>query len=212
MMRVGVGGEVGMFVKCIQGTIYLLGRLVDRMYLQNWFASLSSSHPVTLVLTPVSCSHYPFLPYAVTMTLTKGSFTYSSGEEYRGEWKEGRRHGFGQLLFADGGIYLGHFENGLFNGFGVLTFSDGSRYEGEFAQGKFNGVGVFIRHDNMTFEGEFKNGRVDGFGLLTFPDGSHGIPRNEGLFENNKLLRREKCSAVVQRAQSASKSARNLTA
>ncbi|XP_025736715.1 MORN repeat-containing protein 4 isoform X1 [Callorhinus ursinus] len=156
--------------------------------------------------------HYPFLPYAVTMTLTKGSFTYSSGEEYRGEWKEGRRHGFGQLLFADGGIYLGHFENGLFNGFGVLTFSDGSRYEGEFAQGKFNGVGVFIRHDNMTFEGEFKNGRVDGFGLLTFPDGSHGIPRNEGLFENNKLLRREKCSAVVQRAQSASKSARNLTA
>ncbi|XP_039727529.1 MORN repeat-containing protein 4 isoform X1 [Pteropus medius] len=123
-----------------------------------------------------------------------------------------RRHGFGQLMFADGGTYLGHFENGLFNGFGVLTFSDGSRYEGEFAQGKFNGVGVFIRHDNMTFEGEFKNGRVDGFGLLTFPDGSHGIPRNEGLFENNKLLRREKCSAVVQRAQSASKSARSLTA
>ncbi|XP_036294663.1 MORN repeat-containing protein 4 isoform X1 [Pipistrellus kuhlii] len=124
----------------------------------------------------------------------------------------GRRHGFGQLMFADGGTYLGHFENGLFCGFGVLTFSDGSRYEGEFAQGKFNGVGVFIRHDNMTFEGEFKNGRVDGFGLLTFPDGSHGIPRNEGLFENNKLLRREKCSAVVQRAQSASKSARNLAA
>ncbi|XP_019492072.1 PREDICTED: MORN repeat-containing protein 4 isoform X3 [Hipposideros armiger] len=49
-------------------------------------------------------------------------------------------------------------------------------------------------------------------GLLTFPDGSHGIPRNEGLFENNKLLRREKCSAVVQRAQSASKSARSLAA
>ncbi|EGV99291.1 MORN repeat-containing protein 4 [Cricetulus griseus] len=155
---------------------------------------------------------HPFLLKATTMTLTKGSFTYSSGEEYRGEWKEGRRHGFGQLMFADGGTYLGHFENGLFNGFGVLTFSDGSRYEGEFAQGKFNGVGVFIRYDNMTFEGEFKNGRVDGFGLLTFPDGSHGIPRNEGLFENNKLLRREKCSAVVQRAQSASKSARNLTA
>lgn len=25
------------------------------------------------------------------MTLTKGSFTYSSGEEYRGEWKEGEQ-------------------------------------------------------------------------------------------------------------------------
>ncbi|XP_008571452.1 PREDICTED: MORN repeat-containing protein 4 isoform X1 [Galeopterus variegatus] len=142
-----------------------------------------------------------------------GGWSPASGRDgHPGRPSPGRRHGFGQLMFADGGTYLGHFENGLFNGFGVLTFSDGSRYEGEFAHGKFNGVGVFIRHDNMTYEGEFKNGRVDGFGLLTFPDGSHGIPRNEGLFENNKLLRREKCSAVVQRAQSASKSARNLTA
>ncbi|NWR33057.1 MORN4 protein, partial [Tachuris rubrigastra] len=173
------------------------------------------------------------------MTLTKGSFTYSSGEEYRGEWKEGRRHGIGQLTFSDGTAYVGHFENGLFHGCGVLTFSDGSRwallrtpprapplavgscclrsssplrYEGEFVQGKFNGVGVFTRCDNMTFEGEFKGGRVYGFGLLTFPDGSHGVPRNEGFFENNKLLRREKCTAIIQRAQGASKSAHNLTA
>ncbi|XP_055576046.1 MORN repeat-containing protein 4 isoform X1 [Falco cherrug] len=149
---------------------------------------------------------------AVAMTLTKGSFTYSNGEEYRGEWKEGRRHGVGQLTFADGTAYVGHFENGLFHGCGVLTFSDGSRYEGEFVQGKFNGVGVFTRCDNMTFEGEFKGGRVYGFGLLTFPDGSHGVPRNEGFFENNKLLRREKCPAIIQRAQCASKSAHNLTA
>uniref|UniRef100_A0A8B9P8M9 MORN repeat-containing protein 4 n=1 Tax=Apteryx owenii TaxID=8824 RepID=A0A8B9P8M9_APTOW len=130
----------------------------------------------------------------------------------RGRWKAGRRHGIGQLTFADGTAYMGHFENGLFHGCGVLTFSDGSRYEGEFVQGKFNGVGVFTRYDNMTFEGEFKGGRVYGFGLLTFPDGSHGVPRNEGFFENNKLLRREKCQAVIQRAQSASKSAHNLTA
>uniref|UniRef100_A0A8C3KR44 MORN repeat-containing protein 4 n=1 Tax=Calidris pygmaea TaxID=425635 RepID=A0A8C3KR44_9CHAR len=108
------------------------------------------------------------------MTLTKGSFTYSNGEEYRGEWKEGRRHGVGQLTFADGTAYVGHFENGLFHGCGVLTFSDGSRYEGEFVQGKFNGVGVFTRCDNMTFEGEFKGGRVYGFGeCLAEQCGSH---------------------------------------
>ncbi|XP_054371648.1 MORN repeat-containing protein 4 isoform X1 [Molothrus ater] len=157
-------------------------------------------------------SSCPAVPEAVAMTLTKGSFTYSNGEEYRGEWKEGRRHGIGQLTFADGTAYVGHFENGLFHGCGVLTFSDGSRYEGEFVQGKFNGVGVFTRCDNMTFEGEFKGGRVYGFGLLTFPDGSHGVPRNEGFFENNKLLRREKCTAIIQRAQGASKSAHSLTA
>uniref|UniRef100_A0A7M4F6U8 MORN repeat-containing protein 4 n=1 Tax=Crocodylus porosus TaxID=8502 RepID=A0A7M4F6U8_CROPO len=122
----------------------------------------------------------------------------------------GRRHGMGQLTFVDGSTYLGHFENGLFHGCGVLTFADGSRYEGEFVQGKFSGVGVFTRYDNMTFEGEFKGGRVEGFGLLTFPDGSHGVPRNEGFFENNKLLRREKCPAVIQRAQSVSKSTHGL--
>ncbi|XP_063818401.1 MORN repeat-containing protein 4 isoform X2 [Pseudophryne corroboree] len=134
------------------------------------------------------------------MTLIKASFTYSTGEEYYGEWREGRRHGVGQLLFADGTLYIGQFENGLFSGFGVLNFPDGSRYEGEFVQGKFQGTGVFTRYDNMKFEGEFKGGRVDGYGLLTFSDGSHGVPRNEGLFENNKLVKQEKCQAVIQRA------------
>ncbi|MEE6486199.1 hypothetical protein FKM82_014538 [Ascaphus truei] len=81
------------------------------------------------------------------------------------------------------------------------------RYEGEFVQGKFQGTGVFTRYDNMKFEGEFKSGRVEGYGLLTFSDGSHGIPRNEGLFENNKLLKREKCKSAIQKALSASKAA-----
>ncbi|XP_069835001.1 MORN repeat-containing protein 4 [Dendropsophus ebraccatus] len=146
------------------------------------------------------------------MTLTKGSFTYSTGEEYYGEWREGRRHGIGQLLFADGAMYVGQFENGLFSGCGVLTFPDGSRYEGEFLQGKFQGAGVFTRFDKMKYEGEFKGGRVEGYGLLTFPDGSHGMPRNEGLFENNKLVKREKCQAVIQRAVSASKASCCLAA
>uniref|UniRef100_A0A8C9T387 MORN repeat-containing protein 4 n=1 Tax=Scleropages formosus TaxID=113540 RepID=A0A8C9T387_SCLFO len=98
------------------------------------------------------------------MTLTRGSFTYSNGEEYHGEWKEGRRHGLGQLKFSDGTCYTGQFENGLFNGCGVLAFPDGSRYEGDFVQGKFQGVGVFSRFDGMKFEGEFKSGRVEGYG------------------------------------------------
>ncbi|XP_050932723.1 MORN repeat-containing protein 4 isoform X2 [Lates calcarifer] len=97
------------------------------------------------------------------MTLTRGSFTYASGEEYHGEWKEGRRHGVGQLKFQDGTCYTGQFENGLFHGSGVLLFTDGSRYEGEFAHGKFQGTGVFSRYDGMKFEGEFKDGRVEGY-------------------------------------------------
>ncbi|MBN3294478.1 MORN4 protein, partial [Polypterus senegalus] len=118
----------------------------------------------------------------------------------------GRRHGVGHLKFSDGTTYAGQFENGLFNGRGVLTFSDGSRYEGEFSQGKFQGVGVFTRFDGMKYEGEFKSGRVEGYA-----DGTHGVPWNEGLFENNKLLKREKCLATIQRAQDAAKSARGFS-
>ncbi|XP_070298719.1 MORN repeat-containing protein 4-like isoform X1 [Salvelinus sp. IW2-2015] len=122
----------------------------------------------------------------------------------------GRRHGMGQLKFSDGTCYAGQFENGLFQGSGVLLFPDGSRYEGQFTQGKFQGAGVFSRFDGMKFEGEFKSGRVEGYGLLTFPDGNHGVPRNEGLFENHKLQKREKCQGVVLQAQGAASTARSL--
>ncbi|CAF4296875.1 unnamed protein product [Rotaria sp. Silwood2] len=37
-------------------------------------------------------------------------------------------------------------------------------------------------------------------GLLTFTDGSHGLPRNEGHFENNKLVRRKKCTDIIRKA------------
>jgi len=47
-------------------------------------------------------------------------------------------------------------------------------------------------------------------GLLTFPDGAHGVPRNEGLFKNHKLQKREKCAGVVQRAQASASRARGL--
>ncbi|KAI4812298.1 hypothetical protein KUCAC02_023698 [Chaenocephalus aceratus] len=122
------------------------------------------------------------------------------------ELTNGRRHGVGQLKFQDGTCFSGQFENGLFHGSGVLLFTDGSRYEGEFAHGKFQGTGVFSRCDGMKFEGEFKDGR-----LLTFPDGAHGVPRNEGLFQNHKLQKREKCPGVVQRAQASASNARILT-
>ena len=47
-------------------------------------------------------------------------------------------------------------------------------------------------------------------GLLTFPDGTHGAPRNEGVFENHKLQKREKCPGVVQQAQASASAARSL--
>lgn len=114
----------------------------------------------------------------------------------------------------------------------TLLFRPRVRYEGEFSHGKFHGSGIFSRYDGMKFEGEFKDGRVEGYGrsasspepfvrrrrltlslspgLLTFPDGAHGVPRNEGFFQNHKLQKREKCPGAVQRAQASASGARSL--
>lgn len=140
----------------------------------------------------------------------ESEYRYPDGSVYKGEWNEhGHRHGYGHLSFPDGSSYWGHFDNGQFGGLGVMTLQDGSRYEGEFRQGKFQGLGMFHRADRMTFEGEFKDGKIHGLGLVTFPDGTHGLPRNEGYFEANHLVRREKCPMLVHRAREAAKRARN---
>ncbi|XP_077862681.1 MORN repeat-containing protein 4 homolog [Saccoglossus kowalevskii] len=55
----------------------------------------------------------------------------------------------------------------------------------------------------MKFEGEYRDGKVNGNGLLTFADGTHGLPRNEGLFQGTRFIERKKCPEIVQRAQRA---------
>ncbi|KAK3791399.1 hypothetical protein RRG08_012581 [Elysia crispata] len=121
----------------------------------------------------------------------------------------GQRDGFGILILGDGAKYRGHFKQGLFSGLGVINFPDGSKYEGDFSQGNFQGYGTFYRHDGMRYEGEFKDGSMHGLGLVSFPDGSHGLPRNEGYFEREHLVRREKCGRSLQRARDVSRTARD---
>ncbi|XP_033102971.1 MORN repeat-containing protein 4-like [Anneissia japonica] len=144
------------------------------------------------------------------MTSKQGTYTYPEGDEYRGEWLEGKRHGVGHLRLRDGSTYTGHFEHGLSSGTGVMVFSDGSRYEGEFVQGKFHGMGVFTRSDGMVFEGEFVQGCVQGGGLLTFADGTNGMPRNEGIWEGNRMAERQKCNQVVAKARQNAAAARAI--
>lgn len=68
-------------------------------------------------------------------------------------------------------------------------------------QGWFHGHGIFWRSDGMKFEGEFRGGRIWGLGLVTFHDFTHGFPRNEGYFQDCRLIRRRKCADIVQRSQ-----------
>lgn len=45
-------------------------------------------------------------------------------------------------------------------------------------------------------------------GLVTYADGSHGFPRNEGFFQDCRLVRRRRCPDIIQKAQRISMMAR----
>ena len=59
---------------------------------------------------------------------------------YIGDWKDGKRHGQGTIVYSDGTTYVGAFKDDMFHGPGKLTKADGTVYEGEWVQDHFNGV------------------------------------------------------------------------
>lgn len=42
-----------------------------------------------------------------------GTFTWESGNQYRGVYKDDERHGYGEMYWTDGSCYKGEWENGI---------------------------------------------------------------------------------------------------
>ncbi|KAK9751476.1 MORN repeat [Popillia japonica] len=146
-----------------------------------------------------------------TKIAVTGGYRYGNGTVFVGNWNNtGLRDGLGHLQFPDNTRYDGYFADGLFNGLGVLTFIDGAKYEGQFLEGWFHGYGIFWRSDGMKHEGEFRGGKIWGLGLTTYSDGTTGFPKNEGFYQDCRMIRKKSCPEVVQRAQKIAFMARNL--
>lgn len=62
----------------------------------------------------------------------------------------------------------------------------------------------------MCYEGRFKDGKVNGHGLITHNSVSNGQTRCEGLFEGNKLVKREPCPESIEKAKKSSIEARKV--
>ena len=63
----------------------------------------------------------------------------SGSLSYIGNFKNGKNHGKGKMIFGDGYSYNGLWSNGLFDGKGIAEYSDGSIYDGNFKMGKRHG-------------------------------------------------------------------------
>ena len=62
----------------------------------------------------------------------KGKYTYSDGESYEGEWKDGKYHGKGNYTSIDGDALEGKWKDGNLVNHGKYTSSDGTMYLRDF--------------------------------------------------------------------------------
>lgn len=89
-----------------------------------------------------------------------------------GEYRNGKREGFGHKLWPSVLSYEGHWSGGFRNGFGIQVWEDGiprgvaytkgDRYEGEWKEDKQTGHGVYRWSDGSHYEGENLNNMKHG--------------------------------------------------
>jgi len=87
-----------------------------------------------------------------------GILTYSDGDKYEGEWKDGQKNGQGTYTWSNGNKYVGEFKNGKQHGQGIFTTPSGNKYVGEFKDGKQHGKGTLTSRFEKEYIGEFKEG------------------------------------------------------
>ena len=100
-----------------------------------------------------------------------GPLKYSNGATYRGQYKDGLRHGKGVQIKADGSCYDGFWVKDKRSGQGRQLYKGGDVYTGEWKDDKSEGNGKFVHCDGTTYVGEWNNNKIHGEGIFTWPDG-----------------------------------------
>lgn len=74
------------------------------------------------------------------------SYIYKGGRNAKGE-----RHGFGSAVFNNGDEYRGEYRNNIRSGYGEYTYNrqrhSGAKYTGMYMDNQKNGYGIFIYPD-----------------------------------------------------------------
>ena len=138
------------------------------------------------VYAPLLTEVEPTKSHTAVSASTVKTINYGNGDRYRGQMRNGRRHGRGVYTWASGGSYDGEWLNGHFHGHGVRIYSNGNRYEGDYVNGKRSGGGVFTWPNGNRYEGDFVKGKRTGRGIFTWADGH----RYEGDFVDGKFTGR----------------------
>ncbi|MCW8906852.1 MAG: hypothetical protein OQL28_06360 [Sedimenticola sp.] len=117
----------------------------------------------------------------------QGSFSYQNGALYRGDFKNGKRHGIGTYDYESGNRYHGEWRNAERTGYGIFYWAkDGEKYVGQFKNGKRHGQGTYYYKSGNKYEGSWKTGNRHGLGLYTYGEGKSEGTKYLGHYENSK--------------------------
>jgi len=125
-----------------------------------------------------------------------GEFAFFYDDEiYIGEFKNGKRNGFGETLnLKDDTIYEGYWKNDVYHGKGVLFDKFGDKeYEGGWKNGMKDGYGIFydIEYgEPYKYVGDFKEDKKEGYGILyeneNFNDTDSWVKEYSGWWKNDE--------------------------
>ena len=133
-------------------------------------------------LTGYGRAEYVPLPYS---GITSGS----RGDVYTGMFRDGKRSGYGEMVFNQfndnimdfqAAKYQGQWRFNKRNGQGIMTWPDGSKFEGEWKDDCRVYGKLVMPQDHNDYEGSFKDDKFEGIGKITYH--REGV-EFEGLFE-----------------------------
>jgi hypothetical protein len=116
-----------------------------------------------------------------------GVFIYSDGSKYEGSWEQGKKEGRGTFWVEEKKKlrkqYAGEWRRDNRHGMGMFFYEDGSKYEGYWVKNKREGKGRMVYGtDQSVYEGDWAQNERTGFGTLTLSNGD----RYEGYWLHDK--------------------------
>lgn len=105
----------------------------------------------------------------------KGTFQYTNGDKYDGQWKDGKMHGIGLYEFANGDRYKGDFHVNKREGTGTYVWKNKGRYVGEWKADKRHGHGVFYWPSSAQYNGFWQEDQIINMDVSTVTD-SQEVP------------------------------------
>ena len=87
----------------------------------------------------------------------QGTYTWTNGDKYVGEYQDDKRHGQGTAILASGDKYVGEYQDNKHHGQGTYTWASGEKYVGAFRYNLKHGIGITLFANGEVEEGMYIN-------------------------------------------------------